>query len=79
MNNTPYFPTKEQNIELVNRIVKHLNDGGMVQLTTYLKSTVYDKRHADMFKSGSDGSPLVRHGKRWESFLGCGIRFSVIK
>ena len=62
--------------DLINRIITHLKAGGMVQITTHLKSTVFDSRHADMFKVGKDGSPLVQRGKNWDDIRWCGIRFS---
>ena len=60
----------------------HLEAGGMVQVTTYLKSWVYSAKHAGMFFD-RNGSTFVRRGKSSDQlsikdrFL-VGIRFSTI-
>jgi hypothetical protein len=41
----------------------HLAAGGIVQITTYLKSTMYDSRHAGWFTENSKGELFVRRGK----------------
>jgi hypothetical protein len=61
--------------ELIAKIQAHLQDDGVVQITTYLHSTLYDKRHMTYFRVGADGSPLVRAGKRWDDIRYCAIRF----
>lgn len=73
-----YTRTPEQNIELIKQIVAHLNAGGMVQITSYTQSIVYEKKHAAMFGNANDkfNSPIVKRGKQSGCFSGCGIRFS---
>jgi hypothetical protein len=62
--------------ELINKIIDHLkNDRGCVTLTTYGHQWEYYKKHADFFRVGADGSPLVRQGKHWNNISGCAIRF----
>lgn len=57
MNAVPKAPTADV-------IAKHLRAGGRVQITTYTKSTIYDKRHADWFSNGkTSGELYVRRGK----------------
>ena len=41
----------------------HLADGGVVQMTTYQISRLYDKRHAGWFVEMADGSLGVKQGK----------------
>lgn len=45
------------------RLNGHLSKGGMVQITTYAKSTMYDSRHAGWFSEGKDGFLYLRHGR----------------
>jgi hypothetical protein len=40
----------------------HLASGGIVQVTTYLRSTIYSRKHAGWF-SEHEGSLHVRHGR----------------
>ena len=47
----------------------HLRAGGMVQISTYLRSTIYKAKHAGMFYNSGDGDLRVRHG-RGSLFLG---------
>ena len=43
----------------------HLETGGVVQVTTYARSTVYEQKHAGFFRD--NGTELfVRRGKRWD-------------
>jgi hypothetical protein len=44
-------------------INKHLADGGVVQVTTYLRSTVYDRRHVGFFLNDKKGDLHVKHGR----------------
>jgi hypothetical protein len=58
------------------RIQSHLKTGGVVQMTNYLHSWVYDKPAcADLFKAGSDSHLYVKQGKHWVDCSGCSIRF----
>lgn len=61
--------------KLIGDIKNHLNNGGVVVISTYTKSTQYEKKHADMFKVGGDGSPLVQRGKNFDDIRYCAIRF----
>lgn len=56
-------------------IQAHLRQGGVVQITTYTRSTLYDSRHVDCFKLGTDGSPLVRSGRNFVDFRYASVRF----
>lgn len=47
---------------LANEINNHLSDGGLVQVTTYLRSTLYKSQHAGMFFV-KNGNLNVKHGK----------------
>ena len=42
---------------------EHLAAGGRVQVTTYGRSTIYQKRHAGMFSQGKDGNLYVASGR----------------
>ena len=44
------------------KINSHLSSGGIVQVTTHLKSILYKKSHAGMF-SMINGNLYVQHGK----------------
>lgn len=44
---------------------EHLESGGAVQVSTYLKSTIYDSRHVGWFKE-SNGELYVKRGKGWD-------------
>lgn len=50
------------------KINEHLKSGGVVQVTTYARSTIYTSKHAGWFTQGSDGI-YVRQG-RGKVFLG---------
>lgn len=41
----------------------HLESDGVVQISTYLKSTLYTKKHAGWFTSDATGAIFVRHGR----------------
>ncbi len=41
----------------------HLTAGGFVQVTTYLRSTLYGPKHVGWFTNGSDGCLYVRQGR----------------
>ena len=41
----------------------HLFNGGVVQVSTYLKSTVYTPKHAGYFLQLKDGALAVRRGR----------------
>lgn len=49
-------------------------NGKRVQVTTHLKSTIYDKRHADMFKVRGNSLYVRRGRKNWDCLDYCGIR-----
>lgn len=53
----------------------HLASGGVVQVTTYMRSTLYDSRHAGWF-SERKGSLHVQSGRRHDC-LSCGDRLMV--
>jgi hypothetical protein len=65
--------------EIESYINKHLESGGVVQVTTYLRSWLLDKRHLGCIFERK-GELFMRHGKRADrltmngSFL-VGIRF----
>lgn len=40
----------------------HLKSGGVVQVTTYTKSTLYTSKHAGWFSTAKDGALLVQSG-----------------
>ena len=55
-------------------IKRALTSGLRVQVTNYMHSTIYDKRHVDMF-AVRNGSLYVRRGrKNWDCIDYCGIR-----
>lgn len=60
--------------ELFERIIKHLDDDGVVQVSTYTKSTLYRRKHSTMFTSDSKGV-YVKRGKNWDCISYCSIRF----
>ncbi len=61
-------------IDKLNQIQESLKAGLRVQVTTYLKSTVYDSRHVGMFKVAGK-SLYAQHGRRWDCIDYCSIRF----
>ena len=52
-------------------IVKHLESGRRVQVTTYTRSTVY--RSVEQFRCGKTGVYVAR-GKSWDCIDGCHVR-----
>lgn len=66
--------TKPTAAERLAEIQEALRAGLRVQVTTYLKSTVYDGRHLAMFKA-TEKSLYVQRGKNWDCIDYCGIRF----
>lgn len=42
---------------------QHLQRGGRIQITTHMRSTVYDRRHADLFRQNKAGDLFVVQGK----------------
>lgn len=53
---------------IADTIANHLRDGGAVQITTYARSTVYDKAsHADLF-THRNGCSYIRRGKHRDCF-----------
>ena len=45
------------------RLNDHLTSGGVVQVTTYLRSTLYNVKHAGWFSENSKGELFVTHGR----------------
>ena len=65
---------------LVDQIIEHLEAGGVVQISTYMHSHIYDGKKygsklSPLFKNGKDGEPLVKQGKRFVSFKGSKVQF----
>jgi len=60
--------------ELLPKIQETLRSGLRVQVSTHLQSTVYDQRHAEMFKAKGN-SLFVQRGKSWDCIDYCSIRF----
>lgn len=56
----------------LNAIVKALNSGHTVMLSTYAKHTQYTKKHIGMFKATKSGL-YVQQGKNWVCVDGCKI------
>ena len=46
-----------------NELNQHLESGGVVQVTTYLRSTIYGQKHAGYFHELEDGALAVQHGR----------------
>lgn len=59
-------------------IIKHLNNGGTVMITNYLKAYQLDKRHTSMIKGTKSGLYMQR-GKNWVCIDGCSIRLFTSK
>ena len=57
-------------------IRSHLETGGAVQVTTYLRSWIYTRQHADWFSNSANGSLYVRQG-RGKVCLSIGARLVV--
>ena len=64
---------------LIKDIQEHLTNDGVVIVSTYCKATQYNKKHIDLFKVGSDGSPLALNGKHWLDISGCAVKFYTYK
>jgi SAM-dependent methyltransferase len=43
----------------------HLQAGGMIQVTTHTRSTVFRKKHAGMFRDADNGEIQMREGRSW--------------
>ncbi len=72
-NNNTKKADKEQT-ELFELITKTLEDvDGVVQITTYLKSTVYTHKHRAMFVLRASGVHVQR-GRNWDCIKYSGIR-----
>lgn len=67
--------------DLLEKVQGHLRSGGVVQITTYLRSTVYSKpEHADWFALDGKEQMVVKCGRRRDrlTLRGkplCGFRF----
>lgn len=60
--------------EFYPQIKSALESGLRVQVTNYMHSTIYDKRHLEMF-AVRNGSLYVRRGrKNWDCIDYCSIR-----
>ena len=65
-------------------IRNQLANGGVVQVTTYLRSWLYDSRHVESFRE-KKGRIQVRNGREWSNLsmsngtLLVGIRFGNYK
>lgn len=65
------------------KINEHLKGGGVVQVTTYTRSTLYGIKHAGWFEV-RNGSLFVRSGRRFDQLsigerMLVGIRFGRIQ
>ena len=77
--------TNEKAAELAAKINKHLEAGGVVQVTTYLRSVVYKgAKYAGMVRANGNHVESLRGRKSWDSVRvfyeggtesGCSIRF----
>lgn len=54
-------------------IQKHLEAGHMIQLTTYMRATRYQRKHIGMFKATRSGA-YVQSGRQWLCIDGCDLR-----
>lgn len=63
-----------ENDNLLEKVQNHLNSGGVIQVTTYMKSWIYEKKHVAMF-SEKNGELFVKQGKSTVSLRYAGIRF----
>lgn len=52
-----------ENHPTVVRIRTHLHRGRQVMIDTHTRSTVYNYKHADLFRTAADGGIEVRHGR----------------
>lgn len=65
--------TKPTAAERLAEIQAALKEGRRVQVSTYLKSTVYDERHIGMFRA-TEKSLYVQRGRAWDCIDYCSIR-----
>jgi hypothetical protein len=56
------------------KIAAHLTSGGNVLVGTYKRTTLYSRKHADMFRATSSVL-FARNGNRWDCIDHCAIRF----
>ena len=56
------------------QIQETLQSGGVVQVTTYTRSTLYQAKHSGMFSARKDGV-YVQSGKSVVCLNSCAIRF----
>lgn len=64
-----------QQADLLRDIQEHLAEpSGRVMVATYLRATVYDRRHAGMFALRG-GRLHVARGRSWDCIDGCAIKF----
>lgn len=59
---------------MLRQIQETLQSGGVVQVTTRTRSTLYQKKHSGMFSARKDGV-YVQSGKSVVCLNGCVIRF----
>ena len=60
---------------IADKINNHLKSGGAIQVSTYLKSTIYRQKHAGMFKM-SGKNLMVQRGRKFDQ-LSIGERILV--
>jgi hypothetical protein len=63
---------------ILNDIVKHLENGKKVLISTYGKAWKFDKRHVSMFKATEKGL-YVQRGKAWDCLATVNTLFVSIK
>ena len=52
-------PAQQPTADALNQ---HLREGGVVQVSTYLRSTLYRQKHAGMFYEAANGDLRVKSG-----------------
>ncbi len=59
---------KEIHVEMFKKIQARLDEqDGIVQVSTCMRSTVFEHKHRDMFRLSKDGkSLLVQRGRNWD-------------
>lgn len=77
---TDSLDTFNNNTHTADSLNRHITNGGVVQITTYGRSIVYEGR-SDWFKQGADSNLYVRRGRSWDcltcskgTFLMVGLR-----